>query len=85
MTNTAARHPAANPVPADAAAIAPVRKSIRVRASQAHAFEVFIEGLDRWWPRKASIGTAPMKSVAIEPLAGKKFRSADHFDRSRSS
>ena len=28
--------------------IAPVRKSIRVNASQAHAFDVFTSGLGRW-------------------------------------
>ena len=51
-------------------AIAPVRKSIRVNASQAHAFDVFTSGLDRWWPRKASIGTAPMKTAVIEAGVG---------------
>jgi uncharacterized protein YndB with AHSA1/START domain len=50
--------------------IAPVRKSIRVKASQAHAFEVFTSGLDRWWPRKASIGSSPLKSNVFEPRAG---------------
>jgi uncharacterized protein YndB with AHSA1/START domain len=50
--------------------IAPVRKSIRVNASQAHAFEVFTSGLDRWWPRKASIGTSSMKSTVMEPRLG---------------
>jgi hypothetical protein len=75
MTNTAARKPATDQMtaPADAEAIAPVRKSIRVRASQARAFEVFTEGLDRWWPRKASIGAAPMKSVTIEPRLGGRW------------
>src|SRR5947207_6480867 len=47
--------------------IAPVRKNIRVKASQAHAFEVFTSGLGRWWPRKATIGTAPMKTTVMEP------------------
>jgi hypothetical protein len=28
--------------------IAPVKKSIRVNTSQAHAFEVFTAGLDSW-------------------------------------
>jgi uncharacterized protein YndB with AHSA1/START domain len=50
--------------------IAPVRKSIRVNASQAHAFEVFTAGLDRWWPRKASIGSSPLKSTVLEPWLG---------------
>ena len=36
--------------------IAPVRKSIRVAASQAHAFEVFTAGLGRWWPLEHGIG-----------------------------
>lgn len=53
--------------------IAPVRKSIRVRASQAHAFEVFTAGLDRWWPRQASIGAAPMKAVRLEPQIGGRW------------
>jgi uncharacterized protein YndB with AHSA1/START domain len=75
MTNTAARIQPAPPAEAqaDAAAIAPVRKSIRVKASQAHAFTVFTERLDRWWPRKASIGTAPMKAVTIEPRLGGRW------------
>ncbi|HEY7296524.1 MAG TPA: SRPBCC family protein [Xanthobacteraceae bacterium] len=50
--------------------IAPVRKSIRVNTSQAHAFEVFTAGLDRWWPRKASIGSSPLKSNVLEPRLG---------------
>jgi uncharacterized protein YndB with AHSA1/START domain len=53
--------------PEDAAAIAAVRKSIRVKTGQAHAFEVFTSGLDRWWPRKASVGTAAMKAMVFEP------------------
>ena len=51
--------------------IAPVRKSIRVTASQAHAFEVFTSGIGRWWPKKDHfIGQAPVKTVIIEPRLG---------------
>jgi len=46
--------------------IAPVRKSIRVTASQAHAFEVFTSGLDRWWPRDHGIGKLPLKAAVME-------------------
>jgi len=53
--------------------IAPVRKSIRVQASQAHAFEVFTSGLGRWWPRKAGIGDAPMKAMVLEPRLGGRW------------
>jgi uncharacterized protein YndB with AHSA1/START domain len=53
--------------------IAPVRKSIRVNAAQAHAFEVFTSEIGRWWPRHATIGTAPMKEVVLEPRLGGRW------------
>jgi uncharacterized protein YndB with AHSA1/START domain len=53
--------------------IAPVRKSIRVKANQAHAFEVFTSGLGRWWPRNHSIGTAPVKTVVMETRLGGRW------------
>jgi len=53
--------------------IAPVCKSVRVKASQTHAFEVFTAGLDRWWPRKGSIGTSPLKRATIEPRLGGRW------------
>jgi activator of Hsp90 ATPase-like protein len=51
-------------------AIAPVRKSIRVNASQAHAFKVFTSGLGDWWPNNHGIGPKPIKSVAMEARLG---------------
>src|SRR5437588_11752612 len=53
--------------------IAPVRKSIRVKASQAHAFEVFTSGLGRWWPRDKGIGKLPMKSAVMESRLGGRW------------
>src|SRR6201999_3932830 len=51
-----------------------VRKSVRVKASQARAFDVFTTGLGRWWPREASIGKPPMKAVVLEPrLGGRRY------------
>ena len=46
--------------------IAPVRKSIRVNASQAHAFEVFTSGLGSWWPLEHGIGKTPRKAAIIQ-------------------
>jgi uncharacterized protein YndB with AHSA1/START domain len=54
-------------------AIAPVRKSIRVGAGQAHAFDVFTSGIGRWWPRKATVGKPPMKTVVLEPRLGGRW------------
>jgi len=46
---------------------APVRKTIRVKAGQQHAFKVFTTG--RWWPREHSIlaSGARQAAVIIEP------------------
>lgn len=55
--------------------IAPVRKTITVAASQAHAFDVFTNGLDRWWPKKHSIGSAPLVKSIIEPKVGGRWYS----------
>ena len=50
--------------------IAPVRKSIRVNASQAHAFDVFTSGLGRWWPLDHGIGKTPRKAAVMEIRLG---------------
>ena len=49
---------------------APVSKSISVRANLEHAFRVFTEGLDLWWPRSHHIGKSPMKRAIIEGHEG---------------
>ncbi len=59
-----------NAVPLSASSVAPVRKSIRVRSSAAHAFDVFTAGFDRWWPRDHHIGKSPMKRAVLEPRVG---------------
>ena len=51
-------------------AITPVRKTIHVKASTAHAFEVFTAGLDRWWPKDHGIGKTPRKAVVMETRLG---------------
>ena len=53
--------------------IAPVRKSIRVNASQVHAFEVFTSGLGRWWPRDMGIGKTPRKGAVMETRLGGRW------------
>ena len=59
-------------------AIAPVRKSIHVNASQAHAFDVFTSGLGRWWPLEHGIGKTPRKAVAMETrLGGRWYEQAE--------
>ena len=50
--------------------VEPVRKSIRVKAGVEHAYRVFTEGMDSWWPRTHHIGTSPMQRVMVEGRAG---------------
>lgn len=54
-------------------AIAPVRKSIQVKAGQSHAFDVFTAGLGRWWPTSKTIGRPPMKMAVFEPRPGGRW------------
>jgi uncharacterized protein YndB with AHSA1/START domain len=54
-------------------AIAPVKKSIVVKSSQARAFEVFTAGIDRWWPKSHHIGAAPLIATCIEPFQGGRW------------
>ena len=49
---------------------APVRKTVTVKASAAHAFRVFTEGFDSWWPRTHHIGSSPMTRGIIEGFEG---------------
>jgi len=50
--------------------VAPVQKSITVKASVEHAFQVFTEGFDSWWPRSHHIGKSPMKKAIVEGHVG---------------
>jgi uncharacterized protein YndB with AHSA1/START domain len=47
-----------------------VRKSITVKASVEHAFNVFTDDFDTWWPRSHHIGKSPMKKAIIEGHPG---------------
>ncbi len=57
----------------DVATIAPVRKTVRVKAPVDHAFEVFTSGLMRWWPLDHGVGKKPIQKVLIEPRLGGRW------------
>ena len=54
-------------------AIEPARKSVRVEAPIAHAFEVFTSGLNGWWPPNHGIGKKPIEKVLLEPRLGGRW------------
>jgi uncharacterized protein YndB with AHSA1/START domain len=53
--------------------IAPVHKSVRVKAPIAHAFDVFTSGLTRWWPLDHGVGKKPIQKVLMEPRLGGRW------------
>lgn len=53
--------------------IAPVRKSLRLNAPPARAFEVFTSGMSRWWPATHTILKSPFKEAVIEPREGGRW------------
>jgi uncharacterized protein YndB with AHSA1/START domain len=55
--------------------IAPVKKSLVVETSQAHAFDVFTNGIDRWWPKEHHLGETPVVKEIIEPRKGGRWYS----------
>lgn len=52
---------------------AAVRKTLRVKAGPERAFEVFTDGLDRWWPRSHTIGETPLRRAIMEPRVGGRW------------
>lgn len=57
----------------DVQAIAPVRKSVSVKAPIAHAFDVFTSGLTRWWPTTHGVSKKPIQKVLMEPRLGGRW------------
>ena len=54
-------------------AAAPIRKTLRVKAPQARAFEVFMAGMGRWWPKSHSLLQSPQRDVVVEPREGGRW------------
>jgi uncharacterized protein YndB with AHSA1/START domain len=58
---------------------APVRKSVRVKATAPRAFEVFTQRMSQWWKPSHSINASPMVAAVTEPREGGRWfeRGAD--------
>ena len=51
--------------------LAPLRRSIRVRCSVEHAFEVWTKGISAWWPlRGHSVSGEKAEAVLLEAREG---------------
>ena len=47
---------------------APVRKTVRVNANAARAFDMFANNITRWWPASHTPLKSPLKETIIEPF-----------------
>jgi uncharacterized protein YndB with AHSA1/START domain len=56
---------------------APVRRSVEVKTSVEHAFEVFTAGFGSWWPHSHTIGKGKLKTAVIEPHVGGRWYGED--------
>lgn len=63
----------------DTTQIAPVRVEVTVAVPREHAFTVFTERFDAWWPRAHYTGSGELAEAVIEPRAGGRWytRSTD--------
>ena len=55
------------------ATIAPVRRSVFVKAPPERAFRVFTEGFASWWPKSHSVIDADQEAAYIEPEVGGRW------------
>jgi len=56
--------------------IAPIIRTVEVKAGPSRAFELFTARMGDWWPRGRTIGKNPHALIVIEPQAG-----GDWFER----
>lgn len=55
---------------ANASGLEPVVKELVVPAKPDRAFDVFVEGIGKWWPRDHKLSDAALDTVVIEPREG---------------
>lgn len=52
---------------------APIRRSLRVKASREKAFDTFVGNMGGWWLKTHSLLQSPQTDVVIEPRAGGRW------------
>ena len=57
--------------------IAPIVRTVVVKARPARAFELFANHMEHWWPRGRTIGKSPHVAIVVEPHAGGRWFERD--------
>ena len=53
--------------------VEPVRTSVTIEVSREHAFTVFTERFDGWWPRSHHTGPGELAEAVLEPRVGGRW------------
>ena len=57
--------------------IAPIIRTVQVKAAPGRAFELFATHMERWWPKGRTIGKNPHAAIVIEPRPGGEWFERD--------
>src|SRR5271165_5464963 len=57
--------------------IAPIVRTVQVKASPARAFELFATRMADWWPKGRTVGKNPHEAIVVEPRAGGRWFERD--------
>ncbi|HEX4196393.1 MAG TPA: SRPBCC family protein [Caulobacteraceae bacterium] len=57
--------------------IAPVIRTVAVKASPERAFEAFTAQMSQWWPKDHTIAAKPFEAVVMEPHVGGRWFERD--------
>ena len=57
--------------------IAPIVRTVRVKAAPDRAFTLFATRMEDWWPKGRTIGKTPHVAIVVEPKAGGQWFERD--------
>src|SRR3974390_198579 len=57
--------------------IAPIVKTVKVKAAPARAFDLFTQHFADWWPKGQTVGKKPHVAVVLEPKVGGQWFEID--------
>lgn len=57
--------------------IAPVRRTVRTKATPERAFQVFVSQMGRWWPRGQTVAPNTHDDIIVEPRIGGRWFERD--------
>jgi uncharacterized protein YndB with AHSA1/START domain len=57
--------------------IAPIIRTVVVKAAPARAFELYLTHMEQWWPKGQTIGKSPHVAIVLEPRVGGRWFERD--------